>query len=1237
MPQRVVEKAANGWDGLNSHRPPHLIGDMQAQSCQNCHLDSGRLEKGRGFRKVRNVAQYQPCLFFPDPNAGRNIEDPRNIVGRVPYVRVPHNSDFDPTDRWTLEFIIRFDANVQDSDNLENCIISKGDKASLNRTVEAYLDSTKNIRMEFDISGVAQTLTSTTSLSFNTTYHIALRRAGNLTAILIDGVVDNTGVVGSGNTDTNTQPFIFGMRLRDLEPDGNFGSTKGHGQDYYHGFLDEVRWWRTDRSDAQILSNFDRELDSTDVTSLVGYWKFNEGKGLTSACDPNVSGASAKTAELRWSGPQYVTGLVDENEKGAWDFDGYADSAVVVVHDAGPVFTAYKAAFEDSPQLWTVEVNVVLDDVSRDQTILFMGNETDPTGSSLAFHLQFISGTGFRFTYHDVGGAPVINVDLSSLAVNAGDHYHLAFGHVSINNDIFLRGWNITKGPDEEVVSTVGTGFYQEESATTLGAPGVGITQDMTVGMLGKSRGSGAAFPMDGRIDEIRFWNVDRRDIQGLDYVLRFGNSKLNGDEDGLIGYWPLDDTHEDYLTGDPLSSAGRAKDLGNSIRGFPNSLPPQWTNGLLSETRVDSDGTTLLNPPVEITSILSFNETDEPEEILYSAGCNLYRLGQAGFDEIRKNLRKNELLSWSIYSDNVYYTSSNNLPLAYIKGEVFYMGVPRPFQTPLVEEDSGVLGFTNKRGYVFTYYDERTGAEGSASPVAIIDHGSNQYGTKVFVWPSSDPRVTHIRVYATLSAPQEVGTNFYRLAEIQNPGTVQQGVLFPLAGAGGSTAYTVLDSTSDAQLQLQAPLTLIADPPRRSKYLQSYMDRMYFVDQDKPNRLYFSSIGNPDSVNALSFQNYEENEGDEITAIATVRSKLVIGKDTSVWEQPVGEGGQLSLPLKPRVRHRDHGIVSHWSVANLDDNLIVYLNSKGFFVYDGQQHNYISEDIEDQVQNLNDARLKLSYAGHYRQRWEYMCSVSTEESDVHDVVWAFYYRGQGGGSWIKKTDFNATVLAGLRNIRNRSEQFLIGTRFGYLMLYDNGVSDAQSNYGAGGSGSLTGTSDGGTTSTIGDSSAGWDTINDGLKGVPIVITDADDGTTHQATIIDNTSNNITFFPVRSSAVVAGDTYKIARIPFEWQSRDEILGDSVREDRWVFLDAHHGQQSAGKIAVDFEPDRGSAASPVSRLMDVSTRRRSRLLINRRATLMSVKFSDDTPNEVKDIESYAWTVVTGGKAPDPART
>ncbi len=76
------------------------------------------------------------------------------------------------------------------------------------------------------------------------------------------------------NDGGNHDPFRVGTRVAQdgTSPDGAFDGT-----------IDEVRFWSTARTAAEISADMSHEIDSNDphYTDLLNYWRFDEGSGTT--------------------------------------------------------------------------------------------------------------------------------------------------------------------------------------------------------------------------------------------------------------------------------------------------------------------------------------------------------------------------------------------------------------------------------------------------------------------------------------------------------------------------------------------------------------------------------------------------------------------------------------------------------------------------------------------------------------------------------------------------------------------------------------------------------------------------------------------------------------------------------------------------------------------------------------------------------------------------------------------
>ena len=97
----------------------------------------------------------------------------------------------------------------------------------------------------------------------------------------------------------------------------------------------------------------------------------------------------------------------------------------------------------------------------------------------------------------------------------------------------------------------------------------------------------------------------------------------------------------------------------------------------------------------------------------------------------------------------------------------------------------------------------------------------------------------------------------------------------------------------------------------------------------------------------------------------------------------------------------------------------------------------------------------------------------------------------------------------------------------------------------------LTGAVTGGSSTTLQNSGAAWTTSGEKLKGLPVTLIRAADGSEETQLITDNTGTQLTTNAFSGTAPTAGDTYIIGALPSSWKTGRIDCGDPTRKKSFV--------------------------------------------------------------------------------------
>lgn len=322
--------------------------------------------------------------------------------------------------------------------------------------------------------------------------HVAGTYDGATMKIIVNGV-EAVSTAHSGTLDDSAYRGVIGA-------DPNFNNT-------LEGFIDKVRIWSVGRTNVEIQQNMNRELVG-DESGLVGLYKFDDLSDLGVAVDSSPNGNDGTI-----SGAKYSTDIVSYWQ--GLDFDGANDYV-----DAG------EDASLDISGAITIEAWVYANSFAGGrEVVLGNGRCYDSTGNTrtASFFLGCVNDIPRMQIWESNTVRETIN---SGVTLATGKWYHLAAVWDGTNNadnmKFYIDGVEVATSSQSTVQS-----LFDTTEPVVIGHDLVRLTED-----------SNQRMAWDGYLDEVRLWNVGRTQQEIQDNM----NLALEGNEAGLVGYWPMDE-----------------------------------------------------------------------------------------------------------------------------------------------------------------------------------------------------------------------------------------------------------------------------------------------------------------------------------------------------------------------------------------------------------------------------------------------------------------------------------------------------------------------------------------------------------------------------------------------------------------------------------------------------------------------------------------------------------------------
>ena len=201
----------------------------------------------------------------------------------------------------------------------------------------------------------------------------------------------------------------------------------------------------------------------------------------------------------------------------------------------------------------------------------------------------------------------------------------------------------------------------------------------MYLGSFSSEAGGGTNY-FDGKMDEVRFWNIARSDNE----IKAYRNVSLAGDEDGLIGYWRLDEDSGTFVIDSSANgnhgnlSGGANWELGESEFFFQedsldpnviigsnfqilakaggNSLEPVGNKFTISESDLSNGSMILNSPKIDFENISGFAHGDTAylSARLFDQAGN-YADGNLSETSLLIDLQVNDPTTVNIVSNNTF------------------------------------------------------------------------------------------------------------------------------------------------------------------------------------------------------------------------------------------------------------------------------------------------------------------------------------------------------------------------------------------------------------------------------------------------------------------------------------------------------------------------------------------------------------------------------------------------------
>lgn len=328
------------------------------------------------------------------------------------------------------------------------------------------------------------------------------------------------------NLQANSIPFLIGSSPSlDAYVDGEQVKYNYIKKNLFKGIISEVRLWNIARTQHEIQADMYRSLSGNEE-GLVGYWRFEEGEGdrvynLASKSDYGIVCGARRLRASQFPSPPLPCGLKC-SEEGAHINCGNHESLNITGNDTENIT-------EKNTEAITVEAWVK--HKFGNGLIVSRGRQKEK-----GYCLSWYEGK-IRVTLQGENPAEKTIIDTKDNAPSDCMWHHVAFTwdknstEIAIYIDGRLQNSVVIEGKSKSIV------FQGQYKSIGLFEGSISkLTANLLIGVREENKNY-----FNVVIADVRLWKVARTQ----DEIKANMSRRLKGDENGLIGYWRLDDGGE--------------------------------------------------------------------------------------------------------------------------------------------------------------------------------------------------------------------------------------------------------------------------------------------------------------------------------------------------------------------------------------------------------------------------------------------------------------------------------------------------------------------------------------------------------------------------------------------------------------------------------------------------------------------------------------------------------------------